>query len=55
MPNFVRGRKVLGKAVQVSGAPFLFTRFFPRLSFFQRGVALQWRHYEFTVYPWPFD
>ena len=54
MPNFLVGRKVGSKAVHFSGAPFLFTRFFPKLSF-QRGVALQWRHYEVAVYPWPFD
>ena len=54
MPNFVRGRKVFGKAVQFSGAPFLFTRYLPRLDF-QRGFGIQWRHYEFVVYPWPFN
>jgi hypothetical protein len=53
MPNFVRGVKVGSKAVQVSGAPFMFAGWLPRLKFQREGWALQWRCYEFTVYPWP--
>ena len=51
MTNFVRGIRLGRLCFQLSGAPFLFTRF--ASIGWHNGLALRVRQFEFLIYLWP--